>query len=110
MATIAEQSRRAGEIVRRMRSYARRREPHREDSDMRQLVRDVLALLDHDLRLCAIQTALELDETAPLVRVDRIELQQVLVNLIRNALEAMNQPAIAERTLTIRTERLDSRV
>lgn len=110
MKTIAEQSQRAGEIVRRMRTYARRRQPHREDTDMRQLIRDVLALLDHDLRLGAIQTRLEFDETAPPVRVDRIEVQQVLVNLIRNAIEAMNQPSSAERTLSIRTERQGARL
>jgi signal transduction histidine kinase len=110
MTTIAEQSRRAGEIVRRMRTFARRRAAHREETDMRQVIRDVLALLDHDLRLDAIRTVLEFDDAAPPVRVDRIEMQQVLVNVIRNAIEALNHPSSAERTLTIRTEHSDSRV
>lgn len=110
MKTIADQSQRAGDIVRRMRTYAHRREPHREDTDMRLLVRDVLALLDHDLRLGAIQTRLEFDDTTPPVRVDRIGMQQVLVNLIRNAIEAMNQPSSPERMLTIRIERQPTRL
>jgi C4-dicarboxylate-specific signal transduction histidine kinase len=110
MTTIAEQSHRAGEIVRRMRTFARRRPPHRETTDMGQVIRDVLALLEHDLRLDAIRTVLELDDAAPSVRVDRVEMQQVLVNVIRNAIEALNHPSAAGRVLTIRTEHADRRV
>ena len=110
LTTIADQSQRAGDIVRCMRSYARRRAPRREDTDLRVVIRDVLARLDHGLRLGAIQTTLDFDEQAPPVRVDRIEIQQVLVNLLRNAIEAMNQPSSADRTLTIRTERQAHRV
>jgi len=110
MATIADQSHRAGEIVRRMRTYARRRPSHREESDVRQLVRDVLALLDHELRLAAVHTSLELDEAAPRVDVDRIEVQQVLVNLVRNAIDAMHQLPPDERVLTVRTAHVDQRV
>jgi len=103
LATIAEQSLRAGDIVRRMRTFARRAEPRREVTDIRQLVREVLALVAHDLRLTNIETAEHL-EAVPPVSVDRIELQQVLVNLIRNAIEAMEQTPQDRRRLTIRTE------
>jgi C4-dicarboxylate-specific signal transduction histidine kinase len=97
---IGEQSLRAGAIVRRMRAFARRVEPKREPTDLRQLIREVLAMLGNDLRLANVQTT-EIYGEMPLVQVDRIELQQVLVNLIRNAMEAMAATPPDERRLTI---------
>jgi C4-dicarboxylate-specific signal transduction histidine kinase len=98
---ISDQSLRAGEIVRRMRTFSRRVRSTREPADVGELIREVLALLEHDLRLANIETQLDL-HPAPQVTVDRIEIQQVLVNLIRNAMEAMTQPAVSVRRLTFR--------
>src|SRR5471030_521404 len=110
LSRIGEQSLRAGEIVRRMRTFARRGQAHREAIHVGQLVHEVLALLDHDLRLGGVDTMLLLPETVPPALVDRIEIQQVLVNLIRNAMEAMTAPSIAERRLTIGTEAANGHV
>lgn len=87
-----------------MRTFARRGEFQRELLDMGQLVDDVLALVDHELRLSGINTTVSRGEHVPPVMVDRIEIQQVLVNLIRNAIEAMARPSIALRRLTIRID------
>jgi signal transduction histidine kinase len=105
LATIADQSLRAGEIVRRMRMFARRGESSRQMTDLRPVIQEVLALVAHELRLNGIATT-ERFEPVPPVLVDRIEVQQVLVNLIRNAIEAMAHTAMHERRLTIdmRTE------
>jgi len=100
LTAIAEQSLRAGDIVRRMRVFARRGQPARELSDVRQLVREVLALLSHELRLHGVETSEAFDEV-PAVLVDRVELQQVLVNLIRHAMEAMTTTPAGERHLSI---------
>src|SRR5829696_7602786 len=102
LSAIADQSLRAADIVRRMRVFARRSDAARQPTDMRELVREVLALLGHDLRLNGVQSREVLDEVPPVV-VDRIELQQVMVNLIRNAMEAMSSRPIAERRLSIET-------
>ena len=102
---ISEQSLRAGDIVRRMRTFARRGETTREPVDLADAVGEVLALLDHDLRLAGVETTVALGERVPMVVADRVEIQQVLVNLIRNAIEAMSRPAAAGRRLTIRTGR-----
>ena len=107
--TIGDQALRAGEIVRRMRTFARRNEPKREVTDLKPLVREVLALLAHDLRLGGIETTETLDDVPPVV-VDRIEVQQVLVNLIRNAIEAMAHTAMRERQLTLDMRVVDRRV
>jgi signal transduction histidine kinase len=100
LSTIADQSLRAGEIVRRMRTFARRGDTNRTVTDLAPLIREVLALVAHDLRLNGIETT-ETLEPVPQVLVDRIEVQQVLVNLIRNAIEAMAHTAKSERRLTI---------
>ena len=100
---ISDQSLRAGDIVRRMRTFARRGQIARERLALGPLVHEVLALLDHDLHQNAVETALDLPDEVPDVVADRVALQQVLVNLIRNAIEAMSAPAITIRRLAIRT-------
>jgi two-component system sensor kinase FixL len=109
LATIADQSLRAGEIVKRMRTFARRGEARREVTDVTPLIHEVLALLAHDLRLNGIATA-ETIEDVPFVLVDRIEIQQVLVNLIRNAIEAMTHTPLRDRRLSIDVRQADGRV
>jgi signal transduction histidine kinase len=109
LAAIADQSLRAGEIVRRMRTFARRGETKREVTDLGALIQEVLALLAHDLRLNAIETTERLERVPP-VLVDRIEVQQVLVNLIRNAIEAMADTPWETRGLTIEMRAIDGRV
>ena len=109
LATIADQSLRAGEIVRRMRTFARRGESRREVTDLRPVIREVLALVSHELRLNGITVGESLEDVAP-VLVDRIEVQQVLINLIRNAIEAMTHTAMRERFLTIDMRQADDRV
>jgi signal transduction histidine kinase len=108
LTSIAEQSLRAGAIVRGMRTFARRAEEKRELVDIRQLIDEVLALLAHDLRLNNVETITALNDV-PDVIVDRIEMQQVLVNLIRNAIEAMTAGDTVHRRLTIETRPVDSR-
>ena len=109
LSSVAEQSLRAGDIVRRMRVFARRGQPARELSDVRQLVHEVLALLSHELRLHGVDTSETFDEV-PQVLVDRVELQQVLVNLIRNAMEAMTTTPAGERHLLIETHAANQHV
>ena len=66
-------------------------------------VRDVLALVSGDLRQRCIELSLELAPTLPDIRGDNIQLQQVLLNLIKNATEAMGEIVNGERTLRIQS-------
>jgi two-component system sensor kinase FixL len=100
---IDEQSLRAGEIIRRMRSFVSRHPFRREPADLNQLLREVLAILQNELRHSRVSTELNLDDDLPAVSVDTIQIQQILVNLIRNAVEAMTQPGNNSRQLSIRT-------
>jgi C4-dicarboxylate-specific signal transduction histidine kinase len=65
------------------------------------LLQEVLSLLDYDLRHNDIRTTVDVPADLPLVVADRISIQQVLVNLIRNAIEAMSATGVP-RTLEIR--------
>ena len=101
---IGEQSLRAGEIIRRMRSFIRRDSSRKAPDDINRLVREVLMLLADHLHQNSVQAEMDLAEHLPSVVVDGIQIQQVLVNLIRNASDAMAQNVDRARVVSIRTE------
>ena len=85
----AEQSVRAGQIVRRLRDFMSNGEMERRLESLQRLINEANALALVGSRELDIDVQFSLDEHADLVFVDRIQVQQVLVNLIRNAIEAM---------------------
>lgn len=86
---IAGQALRAGEVIRRIRSLVQRGGAHREANDLNDLVAEVAALTETDARLHDVRITLDLAPFLPLVSADRVQIQQVLLNLIRNAIEAL---------------------
>lgn len=98
---ISTQTLRAGEIIRRMRAFVRRGTGRREPADLRVLIQEVLQILNNEIVRARISLEIQLADILP-ARIDSIQIQQVLVNLIRNALEAMSESAAARR-LTIST-------
>ena len=107
---IGEQSLRAGEIVRRMRSFIRRDSSPRAPDDINRLVREVLMLLADHLHQNAVTVELKLAEHLPPIVVDGIQIQQVLVNLIRNASDATAQNVDTARVVSVRTETAESEI
>ncbi len=98
------QSLRAGAIIERIQRFARAQEPQREMMDVNELVIDLVKLTETDARLHDIELVLELDEALPARFGDPIQIQQVALNLIRNAIDAMNEIHCANgRSITIRT-------
>jgi len=94
---------RAAEMIQRLRSLLTRGEVQCQLVDLNQVVRDVLVLQQSDLIRLKVSAAAELAEQNPLVLGDRIQLQQVLLNLITNAIEAMviaKEPRILSVTST----------
>ena len=98
---IAADSQRAREIIARIRALTKRQLPRKELLDVNRKVRDVLQLAEHELRSHEIMLQTELDETLPHVAGDRVQLQQVLLNLIVNAIDAMRGIGDRPRALTI---------
>ena len=100
---VAEQAERANEIVRRVRGFIRKQEPESRAADLNDIIHDIADLLHFDAREHG--AALELDLAVPLPQVilDPIQIQQVILNLAHNAMEAMNAVKPSQRRLDIRT-------
>jgi len=107
LADIVEQDNRAGEIIRRLRMLLRKGEVQQQPLALNELVREVLALIQSDLVNQGVTARTELAPALPSVNGDRVQLQQVLLNLVMNACDAMNGSGPAERQLVVRTELAD---
>ena len=105
--TIEGQAERAGNIIRRIKAFVRKRELNRNAISISSLVRETLAFVDSEIRHNNIKVSLELAEQIPMVLADKIQIEQVLLNLIRNAVEAMAETEQEKRKLIIQTK-LDS--
>jgi two-component system sensor kinase FixL len=106
MDEAAKQAVRAGQIVRRLRDFMSHGETDRRVESLQRLINEANALALVGSREHGIDVQVSLDPSADLVFVDRIQIQQVLVNLIRNAIDAMVESTV--RRLSIRTEKQDS--
>jgi PAS domain S-box-containing protein len=103
IAQIAQESTRAAVIIRRVREFARKQLGERVSLHLNEVIQEVLQLLASEIRKQKIQVRLQLAEHLPTVRIDRVQIQQVLVNLIRNALDSMEVVSSRHRLLTIST-------
>jgi two-component system sensor kinase FixL len=95
------QAQRAGEVIRRLRAFVSKGETERRLHNLNQLVEEALALALVGARQRNVRASLELDNTLPPVLVDPVQIQQVVLNLVRNAVEAMEH--VERRELTIGT-------
>ena len=86
---IGMQALRAGDILQRLRNFVRKDAPLRVRSDVGALVSDAAALIESDLRRHRIQLQLQLADDLPAVSADPVQIEQVILNLARNGLEAM---------------------
>jgi two-component system sensor histidine kinase TtrS len=89
MEQVASQAERAGEIIRQLRRFVRKEEPEREWVSLELLIRSLLGFIQPELRKGEVKVTLELASGLPTLWVHGIQLEQVLLNLIRNAIEAM---------------------
>lgn len=98
-----EQALRAGKIIGRVRDFIRSRRPNPTQCDINDLVRESLELLETQLEDSAVMTQLSLCEALPMVPADRTLLVQVIVNLVQNAIDAMEQSEPSHRLLSLST-------
>ena len=105
---IVSDATRAGEVIARIRALVRREAPQKTTLDVNDVIRETLAFTRGEVERHAATLAEELADDLPRVVADRVQLQQVLVNLILNALDAMDGVAAGPHVLTIRSERADS--
>jgi len=101
---IVEQDNRAGEVIRRLRLLFKKGEVQQQPLDLNDVVLEVLKLIRSDLLNQNVVMHTELAADLPPVKGDRVQLQQVLLNLVMNACDAMHGNAPADLQLLVRTE------
>jgi len=97
---------RAGDIIQRIRELTRKRTPTLSPCDLNAMLREVLGWLADDIERNAVRVELDLAEALPLVRADRILIEQVMLNLVNNAMEAMVTVPREQRAIRAVTERV----
>lgn len=96
---------RASEVISKLRALFSNKEPALEAVDLNEAVREVITLSLGELQNSQVILRTELADNLPRISADRVQLQQVVLNLLRNALDAMNTIDDRPRDLLIRTER-----
>ena len=107
---IAGQAMRAGDIIRRLRNLLRKGEVRWELVDVNELVREVARFVDAEAGEHVVRLQLDLAPEVPQVCVDAIQLEQVILNLVRNGLEAVSGVEREARELLVRTTAADDTI
>jgi signal transduction histidine kinase len=101
---IAEDGHRASQVISRIRSLVKKHVPEKTTLDLSEVAGGVVALVNHEAQRKQVTLRSELSTALPPVAGDRVQLQQVLLNLVMNGIEAMNETEVSRRELTVRTE------
>jgi C4-dicarboxylate-specific signal transduction histidine kinase len=100
---IVKDSNRAAEVIRRVRGLMKKAEPQKTLLDVNDIVSEVAALLQRELTAQHVTLRLELASAIPLIVGDRVQLQQVVINLVLNGVDAMQAITDRPRALLIRS-------
>jgi two-component system sensor histidine kinase DctS len=106
MQRIAEQAERAGKVIKSVHDFVRRRDTLREAVAPQELLEAILPLINLQARQLAVLVQTEVAPDVPCVVCDRTMVEQVLLNLARNAMQSMDQPHFLERVLRISVRRV----
>lgn len=107
---LGEQAQRAGHIIRRIHDFVRKSDPYLAPCAIDDVVRESMGFIAADARKRGVHIEMELSDGGALVLADRILIEQVLLNLARNAIEAMGQTPRGERMLKVGVSRADGMV
>jgi signal transduction histidine kinase len=105
---ILREGNRAGEVIRRVRALAKKTDIQMAPLELNETIIEAVALVQHELLGCRVSMRMNLAPALPLVRVDRVQLQQVILNLVLNGIEAMQSITDRARELLIRSEQHDA--
>lgn len=109
LAKVTVQAERAGQVIQRLRGFVRQRQPGKELVDCNAVIRSLASLAELDARDNQIELQLELAEDLPLIAVDTVLIQQVLLNLIRNGIDSMTEFGSRNNRIIVRSARVDGR-
>ena len=110
MQKAGDQAERAGKIIRRMRDMVKKSDPKCLPVSLQELIDETRAFADIDAQRSGTQIVVHIPENLPRIVVDRIMIEQVLLNLIKNGIEAMGDVPFDRRQLTIQAHVVDERV
>jgi C4-dicarboxylate-specific signal transduction histidine kinase len=101
---VVAEGQRAADIIGRIRALAQKAPPHKDWLDINDTIRDVLALARSEVHRHRVVVETHLAEPVPLVRADRIQIQQVLLNVLINALEALSGVSDGPRQVVVQSD------
>ncbi|HRP97119.1 MAG TPA: PAS domain S-box protein [Rhodocyclaceae bacterium] len=104
------QAERAGKIIRRVREFVKKSEPRRSAVRLADVLDDAIGFADIDARRVSGRIVLEVPPDLPPVHADRIMIEQVIINLVKNGLDAMAELPRSDRVLVVRARALGERV
>jgi PAS domain S-box-containing protein len=104
---ITNDDKRAGGVIRSLRAMMRQEEKERESLSINELLSDVVSLFHSEAVLRNVIIAMDFPESLPPLLADKIQLQQVVLNLMMNAVEAMDHEAPEKRKIVLKTRRAD---
>jgi len=100
---IIKEGNRASEVIRRVRALANKTDIEKVPLDINEVIREVIALVQRELIVHRVSLRMELAPTLPMILADRVQLQQVIINLVMNGIEAMQSVTDRPRELVIRS-------
>ena len=109
LADIIQDDKRAGEVIRRLRTLVKKDTPRRESVILNDVIRETIALVQNASFLGKVSIMSELDSTIPSFQADRVQLQQVILNMMVNAIAAMKDTPLALKILALKTGMRDGR-
>uniref|UniRef100_Q47BE4 histidine kinase n=1 Tax=Dechloromonas aromatica (strain RCB) TaxID=159087 RepID=Q47BE4_DECAR len=110
MQKASSQAERAGKIIRRMRDMVKKGDPNRQPIALEELVDEARAFADIEAQRTGTQIIVDLPENLPRIVVDRIMIEQVLLNLVKNGIEAMSDVPFERRQLSLQAKVVDERM
>ena len=105
MRQIVEQAQRAGKVIKSVNDFVRRRETVREAVDPAALLEAIMPLVRLQARKLGVRVDVVMEGELPRIRCDRTMVEQVLLNLARNGMQAMDDPAVQDRVLLLQVKR-----
>lgn len=108
MKKAVAQAERAGEVIHRLKNFFCKGQIFRSPCKINSLIRETVTLIRNDLNSAKTKIDFELDKSVPLISADKIQLQQVVLNLIQNAIEAMQETDLKEKRIAIHCKPFDT--
>ncbi len=103
LAAIHKQAMRASEIIRRLRTLVRKQQPQKVSACLEQVIHEALMLTKTSVNKHHIPLLLELDDAVPDIHIDIIQIQQVILNIVQNAIDAMGETEVYRRQVLVRS-------